>query len=120
MPKYLALSILITYLLFLTCLSLFSFGNITTIGSEFDDKLNHFGAHMVLTILAHNFYRTTSFKNPIIISLLTSVCYGIVIEVLQLTITTDRTFDFFDMLANLVGALFGISLLKLKKFIKLI
>ncbi|SDB57952.1 VanZ like family protein [Flavobacteriaceae bacterium MAR_2010_188] len=114
-----ALAILVGYLLFLSSLSLFSFGQIPSLGTEFDDKLNHFLAHGLLTLLAYNYFRLTSLKNIILLSLSTSAVYGIIIELLQLTVTTERTFDFFDMLANLLGALSAIFLLKIKDFIKL-
>ncbi|MDX1470695.1 MAG: VanZ family protein [Flavobacteriaceae bacterium] len=119
MPKSVALLIFIVYLAALTFLSLFSIGDISTLGTEFDDKLNHFCAHFLLTILAFNYFKLTSVSNVIWICLLTSVSYGIVIEVLQLILTTDRTFDLMDLVANFIGAIAAVIALRLSVYLKL-
>lgn len=41
-----------------------------------------------------------------------AVLYGIVIEVLQLVCTTDREGDILDVLANSLGALLGVLIMK--------
>ena len=38
------------------------------------------------------------------------ISVGILVECLQATMTTDRSFEFYDILANAVGTLFGISI----------
>lgn len=119
MPKILALTALLSYLSALTFLSLFSFGNISTLGTEFDDKLNHFLAHAILVILAFNYYRFLPTTKVLLISLLTSICYGIIIEVFQLVLTTDRTFDFYDLIANFTGAIAALIGLKISDYLKL-
>jgi len=40
--------------------------------------------------------------------MLSIVTFGIIIEVLQLTLTDYRTFDWWDAFANSIGALLGV------------
>jgi hypothetical protein len=75
-----------------------SFGNI--------DKLYHTTAYFTLSILwLFSFYKKPNLKY-IIISL--CIVYGIIIEVLQATVTTYRSGDFKDILANTLGVCLGL------------
>jgi len=44
--------------------------------------------------------------------LASSIMYGIWIEILQFTITTGRNFEIPDIIANIVGCIFGVLLYK--------
>nr|WP_304608095.1 VanZ family protein [Lentiprolixibacter aurantiacus] len=82
------------------------------------DKLVHFTFYFVASILAcfylkEAFGKQLGFNKILLISLLFAWFYGILIEVLQSTITTNRSGDMYDVWANCLGALIGVLLLKL-------
>lgn len=70
------------------------------------DKVEHFLAYFFLTL----FWLIALAKNRQRTILITVVCffYGIIIEVLQVTLTTYRTAEYADALANMVGVLFAV------------
>ena len=66
------------------------------------DKLFHAIAYLVLTLSWLLTFKKKQYKYYI---LLACIIYGIFIEVLQTKLTTYRTGDFIDILANTAGAL---------------
>jgi len=57
-----------------------------------------------------------SFTTAHIISLLSGISlFGIIIEVLQLTLTDYRAFDWFDVLANTAGVILGLLVFSLSR-----
>lgn len=72
----------------------------------FKDKIIHFIFYFVFVVLWDFGLKgkTNSFRVKI---LLVAVFYGIIIEVLQYAVTKNRTADFYDVLANSLGALFA-------------
>lgn len=71
---------------------------------QISDKVIHTFAYLLLTInwlLAYRL-KTKELKFSMLIVILVFV-YGIVIEVLQRTLTTHRQLDILDIVANLVG-----------------
>ncbi|MAN27421.1 MAG: teicoplanin resistance protein VanZ [Mesonia sp.] len=89
------------------------------------DKLLHFSAYFVLTITWYLYYFSRKewswvFLKPIVIICLPIIAFGIFIEVLQGTLTTYRTIDSLDALANSIGVSLAFILIvsfkeKLKK-----
>ncbi len=81
-----------------------------TLSIELDnaDKVFHFFAHFGLTILWQITYilsnKNTNCKPKIWICLIIAI-FGIVIEFLQGTLTSYRSFDWFDVLVNVSGVL---------------
>ncbi|QNM85352.1 VanZ family protein [Polaribacter pectinis] len=70
------------------------------------DKWEHSFAYFTLTICwLFTFYKKPTKKYIVIIS---CILYGIVIEVLQSTVTSYRTGDYLDILANTLGVLLGL------------
>lgn len=70
------------------------------------DKFYHSFAYFTLSFCwLFSFYKKPKLKNIIVIS---CIIYGIVIEVLQDTLTMYRTGDFRDVLANTVGIVLGL------------
>jgi VanZ family protein len=70
------------------------------------DKVVHFGMYFVLMsviIIEHR----KSLSNPLNLFLLGLIplSYGILMEILQLTLTSTRTGDFYDALADAAGVL---------------
>jgi VanZ family protein len=80
------------------------------------DKFYHSFAYFTLSFCwLFSFYKKPKLKNIIVIS---CIIYGIIIEVLQDTVTLYRTGDFRDVLANTVGIVLGLFVYNqiLKKF----
>ena len=70
------------------------------------DKLYHLFAYFTLSICwLLSFYRKPSLKYVIVIG---CIIFGIIIEVLQQTITIYRTGDIKDVLANTLGIILGL------------
>ena len=110
----------ISWMVFITFSSLSSFKDTETPGLDIPhlDKVVHFTFYFVASILAAFFIRELSqgkypFNKTLMISVFGAIGFGIIIEVLQMTLTTDRQGDIFDALANSLGAFGGILGLKL-------
>ncbi|MEH6537138.1 MAG: VanZ family protein [Psychroserpens sp.] len=114
-----ALPIVIAYALALTIASLVQIGDIPSLGSSFDDKIFHFIAYCMFMILVDNYCRAKQYTSPILISSVAVIIYGIIIEILQHTITEHRTLDAYDALANTLGVCFAVLLLKSRNKLKL-
>lgn len=86
------------------------------------DKLAHSFFHFVFTILWFLFFKKQVKKRNqtklLVGSVIFSLFFGIVIEVLQVRLTTTRNGDFFDVLANLSGAILAFVFLLIVKQIK--
>lgn len=119
MLKHWALLLLMAYAILLLALSLINIGNVTTLGSSFDDKINHFGAYFILTLLIINYYNKLKIRSPLVYALITAFTYGFLMELLQNLLTTTRIFDGFDMMANFFGAIFAVIFLIFYRKLKL-
>ncbi|WP_052461060.1 VanZ family protein [Psychroserpens mesophilus] len=119
MLKRWSLPILLIYSITLTSGSLGRVSSIPKLGSSFDDKIYHFLAYAVLTMVLYNFIATTTVKFKILFSASIAIIYGIIIEGLQSILTDFRTPDYYDVLANTIGVVIAILLLKLKNKLKL-
>ena len=102
------------WMVLITSLSLFSFSEEReeTIWFPHLDKIVHFTFHLGILILGTFSLREMMPKqwhrrNTIAILLLFSVGYGLLIELLQWLMPFDRSAEFWDVLANLTGALTG-------------
>lgn len=114
MLKRWSLPIVIIYVAVLTYGSIGNVSGVPKLGFSFDDKIYHFLAYAILTVLLFNYVVTTTIKHKILFSVSTAIVYGIIIEVLQATITDFRTPDYYDVIANTIGALFIMLLVKFK------
>lgn len=100
-------------------LSLFSFSGIDTSGVTipYADKIVHFSFYLIFAILGCLFLRERTqggltIEKAVLSILFAAITYGIFIEVLQYTITTNRMAEFGDIIANTLGAIVGVSLIK--------
>lgn len=114
-----ALLIVVIYATVLTIASLIHLGGVPSLGSSFDDKIYHFIAYFLFTVLVYNYCKVRQFKNANVISAVVVIVYGIIIEVLQQTITSYRTLDIYDVFANALGVVVAISTLKFRTKLKL-
>ncbi len=114
MLKKTILLITIAYTVSLTIVSLMRLNNLPDIKISFGDKIFHFIAYAVLTILwSYSFLFSFKFKmkKALLSSAILSVVFGIVIELLQGSMTDYRALDVYDALANTLGVLLASLLL---------
>lgn len=82
--------------------------DIPQIAVPYLDKVMHAGLHFVFTLLWFFYFKNKigNLKNGklLLISLVLSVFFGIVIELMQKFFTVTRNADLFDVIANLFGA----------------
>jgi VanZ family protein len=102
--------------------SLVTIGDVIPSNINVSDKLIHISAYLLLTlswlITYKNKYKYLN-TNAYIMFLV--FLYGIIIEVLQATITTNRQFEIQDILANMFGIIIGFIVFKIllqKKLLK--
>jgi len=118
--KALLLSILYTFALTVLSLIKLDLDDVEENIPSFSDKIFHFLAYVIFTWLWFNafFYHFNFNKiKSILLSILVSVTFGIVIEVLQHLITTTRGFDILDIFANILGVI--ISAILINNYIKI-
>ena len=78
------------------------------------DKLAHAGAYLVLTgLLLWGFLQQERLNRRIEwLIVLGSALYGIFLEIAQYTFFPDRYFELFDIIANIIGSVMGLFVLK--------
>lgn len=75
------------------------------------DKLVHAAMYFVLTFVLIYEYRREAVKTSVLMLLATiSFSYSVLMEILQMSITTYRGFEGYDILANLAGVILGVLL----------
>ncbi|AUP78892.1 VanZ family protein [Flavivirga eckloniae] len=108
----------ITYSLALIIASLIRLDNVPKLGISFEDKIFHLFAYFILTVLwFYTFLYSFKIrkKKAIFLAVILSVFFGIIIEVLQGSITASRALDAYDAVANTIGALLAAIVLWFKK-----
>ena len=73
------------------------------------DKWQHSFAYMMLSL---SWLFSFSKKNKNILIVLSCILFGIIIEILQQTLTNYRTGDYLDVIANSIGVLLGLLVFK--------
>ena len=116
------LGLAIGWTVLIAVLCLFKFTNLPSFGVSGADKYVHFTLHFVFTMLwgLYAWKKQNEMRlNKIAIIIVISICYGILIEILQETCTTTRHADIFDVLANGTGAIIALIVFVLIKKRKL-
>jgi VanZ family protein len=73
------------------------------------DKFVHSAMYFVLTLVLIYQYRREAAKNWVLILLATlAFSYSVLMEILQMTVTTNRKFEGYDILANFAGVILGV------------
>ncbi|MEC8830076.1 MAG: VanZ family protein, partial [Bacteroidota bacterium] len=93
----------VAYIILLTYGSLFNTKDLAEINFKFYDKLIHFAAYALLCLVVYVIFKIYSVKSSLRIAILFSINFGTVIEILQMTLTSYRAFDFYDIAANTAG-----------------
>lgn len=107
-----ALPLVLLYAFILTYLSLVAISDVPSLGFDFDDKIYHSFAYFVFTLVLFNYFNALQKRNALIISAMSAIVYGIIIELLQYVLTTWRTFDVYDAIANTLGAIIASILIR--------
>lgn len=111
----------ISWVVVITMLSLFSFSQMDLdtggLNIPYADKIVHFTFYLVFAFVGSLSLRertsgSLGLRKTLIIGLIFAILYGMLIEVLQYTLTTDRMAEFADVLANTLGAFAGIGLIR--------
>ena len=115
MLKKYALIIAILYTLVITILSFISINNVPDLGFEYQDKIAHVLIYIFFTLVWYIFFQRLQLSRAVSKSIFLALIYGIVIEVLQGSLTVSRQFDYYDIAANIIGALLIVPFLKLNE-----
>lgn len=107
-PKYLIFLIALFWTVLVTYTCLVQSSDVPVINIRNLDKYIHVFFHFVFTFVWFLFFRKQfKFRNtfkPLLIAFLLSIVFGIIIEILQGLVTTTRSAEGLDFLANLIGA----------------
>ncbi|WP_346880702.1 VanZ family protein [uncultured Algibacter sp.] len=98
--------------------SLMTLHKVPSLGVAFSDKVYHFGAYFVLTLLWFATFLLVFKcvkKHAIFYAVILAVIFGIIIEMLQGAYTVSRAYDIYDMMANTMGALLASIILWFNK-----
>lgn len=80
------------------------------------DKINHFAAYSLLTVLmSWGVWKIQkAFKRKVLlIVLIISSTYGILMEIMQYLFFPNRYFDYGDIIANILGSILGIFIIRI-------
>ena len=118
LKKY-ALAIAIVYTLAVTFVSFVSLSNLPDVVIvSHQDKVVHLLMYLLFAFFWYVYLEDVTNKAlPIAISC--AAIFGTIVEVLQGSLTSERQFDYYDISANVVGALLSIILVRVyKKHVK--
>lgn len=118
--KVLAISVSVLYTAVLISLCLMKLNKVPYIGVSNGDKIFHSLAYVMLTFLwVNTFLQASKIKKEIVIPYVALFCiiFGIIIEVLQGTITDYRSSDIYDVVANTAGVLLTVLILSIHKLV---
>ena len=98
----------VTWTVFITVASLVSFNSIPKVKVVGSDKVVHFLFYLIFVVLWSLAKKQSYFKikYSLLIVVIATV-FGIIIEILQGVLTKTREADFYDALANFLGAIVG-------------
>lgn len=98
----------ISWTVLITVASLVSFNSVPKVNIPGNDKVVHFLFYLVFVVLWSLAKWQSYFKIKYdLLILVLAIIYGIIIEVLQGVLTQTREADFYDALANSLGAVVG-------------
>jgi VanZ family protein len=115
--KKAALFIAVTYSIALVVVSLINLSEMPKVNLNYGDKIFHFLAYGLLCLLwsiVFSLQNPQSLNKAIIKAIIIATIFGILLEVLQGTLTAHRSLDVYDAIANSLGAITMGSLLWVK------
>jgi VanZ family protein len=99
-------------LIFLSLISKDSASKISLFDFQGSDKVGHFLFYAILSFLWANAFHSSKIKNRFTFVFIFCSILGILLEFLQEYITQGRKFEYFDMIVNALGVLFGLWVFK--------
>ena len=109
----------VSYTVIILVLSFISSKDVPYLGFDFQDKIAHLLAYTLFAFFWFNYLKSIKCKTPMYYAIVFVIAFGIVVELLQERLTATRQFDYYDILANSIGALLIVPLLKLfKSYVK--
>jgi VanZ family protein len=111
-PNKYALWLAILWTLFILLMCFKTPSTVTSISFVHADKIIHFVFYLVYTVLWYRFllFRKITSRKGKLNLITTAIVLGILIEISQSFLTTTRHSDVWDVVANCLGASFGIFL----------
>ena len=103
MLKKILLAIALLYTIVLAVLSLLSSDDLPDVEVEYVDKFAHTIAYALLCFIWYLVLKYFKFSKALLVAAAIAIIYGIILEVLQGTLTEGRTLDLYDLLANCIG-----------------
>lgn len=103
-----SLILAVSYSITLLYISLKNLKDMPKVDIDHADKIFHFIAYAILSTLwfmVFKLYKRQTLQLAILKAVIFSIIFGIIIEVMQGTLTTYRAFDVYDAIANSMGAL---------------
>ena len=118
---FLGLAIAYSLLIAFLSLSKFILGKLPPVSNS--DKIAHFLAYFVFVLIWGCYFMTSKNKESMLIAVKSFVLgfvFGLLMEIMQYMLTSYRTFDLLDVLANTLGGAFGavIVIFLLKQLLK--
>tara|TARA_A100001011_G_scaffold193273_1_gene201789 strand:- start:1782 stop:2135 length:354 start_codon:yes stop_codon:yes gene_type:complete len=101
----------ITYSLIVVFISLWDFGSYELKSPLVSDKFIHFLIYFLFVIFWSNSLKNR-FKNSTLLVLFFSLLFGLILELIQL-ILSYRSFEFYDLISNIIGCLVGYFIVKI-------
>lgn len=114
MPKYLLLLVALLWTSIVSYFCLVQSNDLPVINIQNLDKYIHVFFHFVFTfvwfLFLYKHLKIGSIFRPLLTSFLLSFVFGIIIEILQGLVTTTRSADVMDGVANVTGATLAVVL----------
>ena len=93
------------YALLIIYSRLSNLNNSTQFKFEHMDKLIHYMIYSIFSLLVYNTAKVYNLKKSLIITVVLTISFGIIIELCQSILTTNRNFELLDIFANVLGTL---------------
>ena len=113
--KLILTALVICYMLLIIVGSISNLIDVPRQNIELQDKIIHFVAYALLCFLLFLMIESYKLRNNLKYSILVSIVFGAAIEFLQLNLTSYRSFEIFDIIANVTGILIMAKVIALNK-----
>ena len=105
----------IIYTISIGVLSLIRLTNVPKLNTGFDDKIAHFLMYALLGFLWFISLATLKKKSSLGIAVILAIGFGTVIEILQSLVSSSRTTEILDIVANCLGVITMAFIVHIKK-----
>ena len=99
--------------LLILALSMMNMNGVPTIKYNHIDKFEHAFAYAVMSFFWFVSYQVGKIKIKFLNLVLIIIAYGVLIEIMQWKLTTSRTGDLLDVMANTIGVVLGCVIFKI-------